>query len=202
MSEKNINKTARSDEIRWFGIKLNQTSNVILFFLALIGVIEGTTLWLSIFSIITYIRFFGFLSLMVSSQIFSIIIGVGILGISCYTLFICVKSRKSDNEIHHNMNSPTNTINWFGFALSKTSAIILFFLSLIGIVPTISSLYYNVINYINYLHSFFTYGGDTINVLSALSLFYLLSTLISKLVIYSYSIVRFSQARKITDRYI
>jgi hypothetical protein len=200
MSEIKINKTDRSDKIRWFGIKLGQTSKVILFFLALIGVIEGTTILFSIESLITYIRFFGFLSVMVSNQILSIIMGVVKLVISCYTLSICVKSRKSNDEFHHDMNATTNSINWFGFALTQTSAIILFFLALIGIIPTISSLYYNIANYINYLRSFLTYGGDIIDVLGALSLFYFISTLISILVIYSYSIVRFSQVRKNMDR--
>lgn len=199
MSEIKINNTTRFNETRWFGMKLGQTSKVILFFLALLGVIDSATLWLSINSLITYIRVIGFPSEIVSSQIFSIIMGVIILVISCYTLSICVKSKKESSEIQHDMNKTFNTISWFGFTFSQTSAIILFFLAIIWIPPTISSLYFYITLYANYLLSLSFLGGDWINLLGALSIIHYIATLISRLVIYSYSIVRFSQVRKNMD---
>ncbi len=199
MSEIKINNTTRLDETRWFGIKLSQTAKVILFYLALIGVIEGTILWLSINSLITYIHF-GLPFEIVSRQIFFIITGVIILVIFCYTLYICAKSRKDSNEIQHNMNATYNALSWFGFKLSQTSAIILFFAALIGIPSAISSIYFYIIYLRDVLQSLLYFGGDWVDVLGVLSIFHYLTALISKLVIFSYSIIRFSQVRKNMDR--
>lgn len=195
-----MNDTTRLDETRWFGIKLNHTSRVILFYLALIGVIEGTNLWLSISTLINYIQIFGILSEYVSRQIFSIITGVSIFVIFCYTLLVCSKSRKDNKNNQNNTNTTVNTIRWFGFTLSQTMVIILFFLALIGIPPTIYSLYYYIFYLRDIVQSFLYYGGDWIYILGALSIFQLISTLIAKLVLFSYSIVKFSQVRKNMER--
>lgn len=195
MSEIKIKNKIQISETRWFGIKLSQTPVVILFLLALIGIIEESILPLLIITIIRYVQM-GFSSLsFISTQIFSFITGVVILLISCYTLFVCVKSKGNNNEIQEDIKT-INGIRWFGFTLSQTSAVILVFLSLIGIIPTISSIYYQIINLRNAIPSFLYAGLDLYEIVNIIFIFHLITTLVSELVIYSYSIVRFSQVKK------
>ncbi|MFX0005438.1 MAG: hypothetical protein ACFFA7_06255 [Promethearchaeota archaeon] len=200
MSEIKIKNTTKFVESKWFGIKLSQTSVVILFLLALFGIIEESMLPLSIISIIRYVLF-GFRTLSyISTQIFFFITGVIILLISCYTFSICVKSKNDNNEIQEDNNISINGIRWFGFILSRTSATILMFLAIIGIIPTISSIYNQIISLIDVIKSFLIYGLDWYELLGIIFMFHLISILISELIIYSYSIIRFSQLKKIIER--
>ncbi|MFX0039583.1 MAG: hypothetical protein ACFFCY_04985 [Promethearchaeota archaeon] len=200
MSEIEINGTPRLIETKWFGIRLNQTAKIILFFLALIRSIGGTNILLSINSLILLIQYYGFAYEMVVAQIFYNIIRIIILVISIYTLYICVKSRNERSETKNNMNPNSPVINLFGFKLSQTSAIIIFFLALLGIPSIISSIYSYIYNLRYIIQSLLYSGVDWYNMVNLIAYNYLLSTLIFELVIYIYSIVRFSQLRKSFER--
>ncbi|MFX0004652.1 MAG: hypothetical protein ACFE9C_04770 [Candidatus Hodarchaeota archaeon] len=196
MSEIKIKNRTQFDEPKWFGIKLGRTSKAILFYMALIGVIEGTNLLYSFTTLINYIQIFGFPSEYVSRQIFYIITGVTVLILSLYTLVIIVLSKKRSNNTQNDINATNKVIRIFGFTLSQTAAILIFFVALVGIPPTISSLYSYSIYLKDLVQSFIYYGVEWNEILGVVGIFQIVSTLISKLILFIYSIVRYSQVRK------
>jgi hypothetical protein len=199
MSEIKISNTTRLDEKRWFGFKLSQTSKVILFYLALIGIIENSNFigWIS--NIVLYINIYGFPSVMLSTQIFSIIIQIIVFIISCYTLSICFKSRNNNREID-NYEIEDIGIRWFGFDLSRTSIMILLFLAILGMLSMAYSLIIQLFNLGNILRFMILYGPqDLMDIINLGGWFIVFNTVISRIVINTYSVVRFFQARKIMD---
>lgn len=196
MSEIKINDTTRLDEKRWFGFKLNQTSRVILFYLALIGIIQNSNFIAWIANIPFYIYIYGFPSVMLSAQIFSIITQVIVFIISCYTLPICYKSKNNNREID---NYPIEDvgIRWFGFALSQTSIIILLFLAIIEILSLAYSLLIQLVNFSSLLRSIILYGPpDLMDFLNLASWSIIFNMVVTRIVINTYTIVRVSQSRK------
>ncbi len=196
MSEIKINDTLRLDEKRWFGFKLNQTSKVILFYLALIGIIQYSNFlgWIS--NIVVYIQIYGFPSIMLSAQIFSIITQVIAFVISCYTLSICYKSKNNDRE-GVNYKIDDTGIRWFSFTLSQTSIIILLFLAIIEILTLAYSLLIQFVNLGNILRIMILYGPpDLMDILNLVTWSMIFNMVVSRIVINTYTIVRVYQSRK------
>jgi hypothetical protein len=200
MSEIKKKNTYSSIETKWFRIRLGHTAKVVLFFLALIRVIGASNLWLSINSLILLIQHQGFFSEIVASQTFYIIsIGI-ILVLSIYTLYICVKSRNDKSGMKNSDDPNSPAIDLFGFKLSQTAAIIIFFLALLGISILASSFYYHINNIRNIIQYLLYSGFDWYGMVNLIAYNYIISTLIFELVIYIYSIVKFSQLRKSFER--
>ncbi len=196
MSEIKINDTTRLDEKRWFGFKLSQTSKVILFYLALIGIIEYSNFLGWIFNIAFYIDIYGFPSVMLSTQIFSIIMQVIAFIVSCYTLSICSKSRNNDRE-SENYETDDIGIRWFGFALSRTSIMILLFSAILGILIMAYSLLFQLVNFVRSLPYLILYGPpDLMDILNLASWSIIINMVVSRIVINFYTIVRVYQSRK------
>ena len=124
----------RTEERRFFGFKLNQTSVVILFILAITFLIGSIS---TIYNLI--LDLIGMLPVpLIDELIFFIISFVLILiplAIWCYTLFFCLKMKNK------HFNDENKGLNWFGFELNKTSATILFFMSLIGLFFFVIGIY-------------------------------------------------------------
>jgi hypothetical protein len=199
MSESKINDTTRLDEKRWFGFKLNQTSKVILFYLALIGIIQNSNFlgWIS--NIVVYIDIYGFPSVMLSAQIFGVITQIIAFVISCYTLSILYKSKNNDRE-SVNYEIDDTGIKWFWFTLSQTSIIILLFLAIIEILTLAYSLLFQFVNLGNILRYMILYGPpDLMDILNLVTWLIIFNMVVSRIVINTYTIVRASQSRKNMD---
>lgn len=186
------------DNTKWFGIRLGETSKIILFYFALIGVIETPALLLSIIGIIEFI-YYGMPIESILREIIMMLPRIILLPIFCYTLSICIKFKKVEKEFEDSYDASFQTTKLFGLLLSQKSGIIICFVALIGIPSVIPSLYFYVILLRDYIQSLL-YGGNWIRMLGLLGISQLLSALITKLVIYSYSIVKFAQVKKNINR--
>ncbi|MFX0021525.1 MAG: hypothetical protein ACFE9S_04315 [Candidatus Hermodarchaeota archaeon] len=195
MSEINLKRNSQSGKHKWFGVRLGPTSKVFLFFLALIQVIEGGTLLLSIYSLIMILQIYGYLSEMVIRSILYIPVRLIILAISIYTLSICVKSRDMNSEIKEEKEEDFVNLRYFGFELTQTSGILIFFIVLIEIPFMISSFYSNIINIQYLIQSILSSGVDWNHIANGITSSYIISIQLFKIVIFIYSIKKFSQLR-------
>ena len=117
----------RYEERRYFGFTLDQTSVAILFILAITFLIGSIS---RIYNLI--LDLIGMLPEPSIGELIFFIINTALflipLAIMCYTLFFCLKKRNKQ------LNNENNGINWFGFEMNRTSATVLFFISLIGLI--------------------------------------------------------------------
>ncbi len=161
----------KSREVNYFGFKLNQTSAIILFFLALSSIISAISPMYNFLSMligmIPTLQIEDLMMWLINITFFSIILSINI-----FTVVIC--SRVRNNHI----NDEHGEIYWFGFEISETTATVLFILSLIGLIGFFMAFYGFITSLITLWHLY-----------SGLDVYFIVYLLVPRILSISISVV-------------
>lgn len=162
MKESVFMSKSDKNELSFFGIKINNNALTILFFFSLTGIISRIGELYVMRSFIHLFDGYTFAELIevFDSVLFNwvrFLIPLMMTIIYLYVILNFLLVQKSYRE------TEDFKIRWFGFGLTKTSVPILFILSILNLIITVSTMYYSIASLVSYLQSGYSYPEYIIN---------------------------------------
>ncbi len=181
-----ISINGNNKKAKLLGFELNETSGPIIFVLSVIGVIEYSS------QLINYILNYIFTTIprdFTISDFLEIILILSFLGFYFHLLDSSLNLRKSHS------NDKNQEIKWLGFEINKTSACILFVMSILGIVGSLRTLFEFINPFISYNLNFIEIFLQTPG--NLIIFIWIICEEIILLLIYTYTINRCVKVRKL-----